>query len=94
MTRPCIHKSRLVNSGWSMSALPPKADIRQPEWRVRYVPEPDIGLMAECLRRDSFDVDFVDQLLEHLKSLLPVTPGELECDVHTVNFAANCFGGH
>ena len=27
--RPCTHKSRLVSSGWSMSALPPKADIRQ-----------------------------------------------------------------
>ena len=27
--RPCTHKSRLVSSGWSMSAFPPKADIRQ-----------------------------------------------------------------
>ena len=26
-----------------MSALPPKADIRQPEWHVRYVPIADIG---------------------------------------------------
>ena len=50
--------------------------------------------MAECLRRDSFDVNFVDQLLEYLNRLLPVAPGELDCDVHTVNFAANCFGGH
>ena len=42
MTRPCTHKSRLVSGGWSMSALPPKADIRQPEWHVRYVPEADL----------------------------------------------------
>jgi hypothetical protein len=28
-SRPCTHKSRLVSSGWSLSALPPKADIRQ-----------------------------------------------------------------
>jgi hypothetical protein len=27
-TKPCTHKSRLVSSGWSMSALPPEADIR------------------------------------------------------------------
>jgi hypothetical protein len=26
-----------------MSALPPKADIRQREWRVRYVPKADIN---------------------------------------------------
>ena len=24
MTRPCTHKSRLVSSGWSLSALPQK----------------------------------------------------------------------
>ena len=28
-SRPCTHKSRLVSSGWSVSALPPKVDIRQ-----------------------------------------------------------------
>ena len=28
-TRPCTHKSRLVSSGGSMSALRPKADIPQ-----------------------------------------------------------------
>ena len=27
--RRCTHKSRLVSSGWSLSALPPKADIHQ-----------------------------------------------------------------
>ena len=27
-TRPCTHKSRLVSSGWSLSALPSKADIQ------------------------------------------------------------------
>jgi hypothetical protein len=26
-SRPCTHKSRLVSSGWSMSALPPKAEF-------------------------------------------------------------------
>ena len=50
--------------------------------------------MAECLSRDSFDIDFVDQLLEHLNSVLPVAAVELDCDVHTVRFAANCFVGH
>jgi hypothetical protein len=27
-----------------MSAIPPKADIRQQEWGVRFVPEADINL--------------------------------------------------
>jgi hypothetical protein len=30
--------AKLPSSGWSMSALLPKADIRQHEWHVRYVP--------------------------------------------------------
>ena len=34
LARPCTHKSRLVSSGWSLSALPPKADIRQ---RIEHV---------------------------------------------------------
>ena len=29
LARPCTDKSRLVSSGWSLSGLPPKADIRQ-----------------------------------------------------------------
>ena len=34
-----------------MFALPPKADIRQPEWHVRYVPKADIcGLCYWCGR--------------------------------------------
>ena len=37
-TRPCTHKSRLVSSGWSLSALPPKADIRQRIEHVCFVP--------------------------------------------------------
>jgi hypothetical protein len=36
---PCTHKSRLVSSGWSLSALPPKADIRQRIEHVCFVPE-------------------------------------------------------
>jgi hypothetical protein len=40
--RPCTHKSRLVGSGWSMSALPPKADIRQRIEHVCFVPATDI----------------------------------------------------
>jgi hypothetical protein len=36
--RPCTHKSRLASSGWSMSALPPKADIRQRIEHVCFVP--------------------------------------------------------
>jgi hypothetical protein len=38
LTRPCTHKSRLVSSGWSMSALPPEADIRQRIEHVCLVP--------------------------------------------------------
>jgi hypothetical protein len=34
----------LVSSGWSLSALPPKADIREREWHVRYVPKADFDL--------------------------------------------------
>src|SRR3984893_5202596 len=35
------HKSRLVSSGWSLSALPPKADIRQRIEHVCFVPSAD-----------------------------------------------------
>jgi YHS domain-containing protein len=31
-----------------MSALPPKADIRQPEWHVRYVPIADLKRKMSC----------------------------------------------
>jgi hypothetical protein len=40
---PCTHKSRLVSSGWSTSALPPKADIRQ---RIEHV---CFGSLADIL---------------------------------------------
>jgi hypothetical protein len=40
-TRPCTHKSRLVSGGLSMSALPPKADIRQRIEHVCFVPLAD-----------------------------------------------------
>jgi len=36
--RGLAHKSRLVSSGWSMSALPPKADMRQRIEHVCFVP--------------------------------------------------------
>ena len=42
MTRPCTHKSRLVSSGWSLAALPPKADIRQRIEHVCFVPIADM----------------------------------------------------
>src|SRR6476620_5174315 len=32
--RPSTHKARLARSGWSLSALPPEADIRQ---RIEHV---------------------------------------------------------
>ena len=42
LSRPCTHKSRLVSSGCSLSALPPKADIRQRMEHVCFVPEADL----------------------------------------------------
>ena len=48
----------------------------------------------DALCRGSPDFDFVNQFLEHLKSLLLVAAGELDCDLHAVNVAANCLGGH
>jgi hypothetical protein len=33
--RACTHKSSLVSSGWSTSALPPEADIRRHIEHVR-----------------------------------------------------------
>ena len=39
----CTHKSRLVSSGWSMSALLPAADIRQRIEHVCFVPKMDVG---------------------------------------------------
>jgi hypothetical protein len=41
LPRPCTHKSRLVRSGWSISALPPKADIRECIQYVYFVPLAD-----------------------------------------------------
>jgi hypothetical protein len=46
-SRPCTHKSRLVSSGWSMSALPPKADIRERIQYVCFVPQADMAASAE-----------------------------------------------
>jgi hypothetical protein len=47
-SRPCTHKSRFVNSGWPLSALRPKTDIRQRIEHVCFVPEADIGLGQIC----------------------------------------------
>jgi hypothetical protein len=44
--RPWTHKSRLVSSGWSMSALPTKADIRQRIEYVCFVPTADLAQQA------------------------------------------------
>ena len=41
-TRPCTHQSKLVSSGCSMSALPPRADIRHRIEHVCFVPKADI----------------------------------------------------
>ena len=40
------HESRLVGSGWSLSALPLKADIRQRNEHVCFVPLADIRSIA------------------------------------------------
>ena len=48
------HKSRLVSSGWSLSALPPKADIRQRIEHVYFVPMQTFARQGEtalCLRQ-------------------------------------------
>ena len=44
--RPCTHKSRLVGGGWSMSALPAEADIRQRIEHACFVPKPELGFVA------------------------------------------------
>jgi hypothetical protein len=46
--RPCTHKSSLVSGGWSMSALPPEADIRQRIEHVCFVPLADIVMPLTC----------------------------------------------
>ena len=45
--RACTHKSTLASSGWSMSALPPEADIRQRIEHVCFVPIAD--MTTQCL---------------------------------------------
>ena len=35
------HKSRSMSNGWSMSALPPKADVPRRNLNVRFGPEAD-----------------------------------------------------
>ena len=49
---PCTHKSRLLSSGWSLSALPPKADIRQRIEHVCFVPIADINRTSTEVARD------------------------------------------
>jgi hypothetical protein len=53
---PCTHKSRLVSSGWSMSALPPKANIRQRIEHVCFVPGTDILAGGFVSMNSDFDV--------------------------------------
>jgi len=42
VARACTHKSRSTSDGCPMSALPPKADIADHDWHVRFVPKADI----------------------------------------------------
>ena len=50
-----------------MSALPPKADIIDPDWYVRFVPEADIGLMdCTVMKSEKANLDGL---------LLPPKPG-------------------
>ena len=53
--RPCTHKSRLVSSGWSLSALPPKADIRQRIEHVCFVPIADIQTSTSEQHSNPYD---------------------------------------
>ena len=39
-------KMGLVSNGWSMSAVPPKADISRRRYHVCFVPIADIGRLA------------------------------------------------
>ena len=52
LSRPCTHKSRLLSSGWSLSVLPPKADIRQRIEHVCFVPKS--GRSSEGAHRTAF----------------------------------------
>jgi hypothetical protein len=42
----CTHKSRSMSNGWSMSALPPKADIAERYWHVSFGPQADSCTVA------------------------------------------------
>jgi hypothetical protein len=65
-SRPCTHKSRLVSSGWSLSALPPKADIRQRIEHVCFVPEADISAARQLSPLvPSADIDGGRRLTRH-----------------------------
>ena len=37
-----LGQKRTLSSAWGMSAIPPKADIAERGWHVRFVPEADI----------------------------------------------------
>ena len=39
-----------------MSSFPPRADIRQPEWHVRYVPEAEVGCSIYAHASKSYGV--------------------------------------
>jgi hypothetical protein len=44
-----LEKSRLVSSDWSLSALPPKADIRQRNEHVCLVPQAEVDRIVWLL---------------------------------------------
>ena len=53
--RPCTHKLRLVTSGWSMSGLLPKADMRQRIEHVCLVPIADLANLTVLIVAPEID---------------------------------------
>src|SRR5262249_41679836 len=49
-----------------MSALPPKADIAERDWQVRFVPKPYIGLPTKRTKSDQLRSEGVVRLFEKL----------------------------
>ena len=56
--RPVLDPLRVHKRKWyharAMSVLPLKADIRQREWHVRYVPQADIGFRLHLGGKEGF----------------------------------------
>jgi len=69
--RACTHKSRLVSSGLSMSALPPKADICQRIEHVGFVPIADIQPFIEAVNQPQELIRVLCARLPFRSELLP-----------------------